>query len=428
MSTLNSILKEVPIPEMLHVQQIFKRESISDIKRELLFQIQRKSIRNLIKTGQKIAVAVGSREIANETVIVSTLINELKKYGAKPFIVPAMGSHGGATAEGQARILDSLGINRSTAGATIVSSMETVRIGSTNSGLSVFLDREAYSSDGIVLVNRVKHHTSFSGPLESGLCKMMAIGLGNQRGAETCHNMGFPSMSENISSIADIVLQKVNILFGVAIIENAYHETAYIEILKHKEIKEQEPELLRNAKRLAAKLFFNKLDVLIIDEAGKNISGTGFDLKLVGRSGKNTGEAGDIQFPDITRIAVLDLTEESHGNSNGIGMADFITKRYFNKIDFSQTYPNSITTTDPARAKIPMVLDSDKLAIKAAIKTCNLKSLETVRLVRIKNTLSLDDILASPAALKSVTEPDRIKVIGEGFKFKFDSRANIKDL
>jgi len=224
------------------------------------------------------------------------------------------------------------------------------------------------------------------------------------------------------------VLQKVNILFGVAIIENAYHETAHIEILKHKEIKKQEPELLRNAKTLAARLFFNKLDVLIIDEAGKNISGTGFDLKLVGRSGKNTGEAGDIQVPDITRIAVLDLTEESHGNSNGIGMADFITKRYFNKIDFSQTYPNSITTTDPARAKLPMVLDSDKLAIKAAIKTCNLKSLENVRLVRIKNTLSLDDILASPAALKSVTEPLRIKVIGEGFKFKFDSRANIKDL
>lgn len=431
MDTLTNILKQVQLPELIHVKQKFKRQVVSDIKKQLINKFSQKQIFRLLKPEQRIAIAVGSREISNELTVIKILIHELKKHGIKPFIVPAMGSHGGATAEGQKKILNSMGINEKTTGVPIISSMGVVKTGKTDSGLPVFADREAYNSDGIILINRIKHHTSFSGPYESGLCKMIAIGLGKQKGAETCHNAGFSAMSGNIPEVAKETIRKTNIVFGIALIENAYHETASVHVLTKDEIIKEEPALLEQAKDLSAKLYFNSIDVLVIEEAGKNISGTGFDLKLAGRvdtctvSTDNSGKNYPGTYPSVKRIAVLDLTDASHGNCNGIGLADFITKRYFEKIDFNQTYPNSLTTADPARAKIPMVLDNDRLTIQAAVKTCNIRNKNHIKLIGIKNTLLLDDLYISPAAVSSITDASNVALLERGLHFKFDSNGNL---
>jgi hypothetical protein len=285
----------------------------------------------------------------------------------------------------------------------------------------VFIDKYAYEADTIVVLNRIKPHVSFRGRYESGLMKMIAIGLGKQRGADACHDAGFGEMTENINDIARFVFDHCSIAFGLGLLENPYHETCGIEILSADEIPEKEMELLEKAKQLLPKLYFSSLDVLIVDEIGKDISGTGMDNNIIGRYTTPYPSGG----PQIKRIAVLGLTAASHGNANGLGVADFTTKRVFDSFSFEQTYPNSLTSTAALSVKIPMVLKNDRLAIQAAIKTCNIPEKRDVRLVRIKNTLQLDTILVSPSLIEEVKGSEDMKIIGEAETMKFDDQGNL---
>ncbi|MEW6720820.1 MAG: hypothetical protein AB1346_10265, partial [Thermodesulfobacteriota bacterium] len=288
-------------------------------------------------------------------------------------------------------------------------------------GFPVHLDRHAHEADGIVAVNRIKPHVAFRGKCESGLMKMLVIGMGKQKGADICHELGFGKMAENIMAFGRVTLAKSNVLCGVGIVENAYHETARLEVLAGAEIPEREPELLEEAWRLYPRIYFDRLDVLIIDEIGKDISGTGFDTNVVGRYHTPYVSGG----PAITKVAVLDITDRSHGNANGLGILDFTTRRAFDKFSFEHTYPNALTSTVPASVKIPMVLKSDRQAIQAAIKTCNILDKKSVRMARIRNTVALDEIQVSEILLPEVRESKYLEAASEPFDMPFDRRGGL---
>ncbi len=421
MSVFNDLLDGIPIPRVVRVHRRFDRPAPIDLEHETVAEVRRCRAAKTIRPGMSVAIAIGSRGISNQPLIVRTLVAELKELGAAPFIVPAMGSHGGATADGQRATLARLGIDEESVGAPVRATMETVVLGDTPSGLPVNLDRHAADADAIVIVNRVKPHVSFRGAYESGLVKMIAIGLGKQRGAEVCHNLGFGTMASNIREMAEFVLSRDRILFGLALLENVYHDTVEIVAIPADEILDREPELLERAKALSPPLPFDSLDVLVIDEIGKEYSGTGFDTNVVGRYHTPYVTGG----PDITRIAVLDLTDKRNGNANGIGIVDFTTRRVFEKIKFDQTYPNSLTSTVPQSVKIPMVLESDRHAIQAAIRTCNILDKSDVRLVRIKNTAEITEFEISENLVHEARKIASLDVVGEPYSFEFDSTGNL---
>jgi hypothetical protein len=391
---------------------------IDDPAADLRGKLDSSGVLQGIAPGARIAIAVGSRGITGQPALVGVLAGAIRAAGGDPFIVPAMGSHGGATGAGQESMLRGMGIGDQ---APIASSMEVEKIGTTKNGLPVFVDTNAWKADGIVVVNRVKPHVGFRGAYESGLMKMLAIGLGKQQGAEICHNLGFGRMAENVPAIGRVVLASGKVLFGVAILENAYHETCRLEVLDPKGIDEQEPALQEQAKSLLPSFPTDRLDVLIIDEIGKNISGTGFDNNVVGRFHTPFASGG----PSITRIAALDLTEESHGNANGIGILDFTTQRLFEKMIFEQTYPNSLTSTVPMSVKLPMVLASDLRAVQAAIKTCNIPRWEDVRLARIRNTLSLGQIEVSENVAAEIAGNTDVEIVGRPYDLPFDQSGHL---
>jgi hypothetical protein len=394
---------------------------IKDVPGELRARLASSAVLLRVKAGAQIAIAVGSRGIANQPILVKTLIDELKRVGARPFLVPAMGSHAGADPAGQKALLEGLGLTEQFLGVEIRSSMEVIQVGQTDSGLPVYADRQAHEADAVVLLNRVKAHPSFVGEIESGLLKMAAIGLGKQRGAEVCHELGFEKMSQHVVEIAGCALARVKILFGVAVLENAFHDTAEIHVLPAEEIARREPALLAKAKQLMARVPFKELEAIIVDRIGKDISGTGLDTNVVGRYHTGYGSGG----PSVTRISVLDLTDASHGNGNGLGIADFTTRRVFDKFDFAETYPNSLTSNVPVSVKIPMVLPDDRSAIRAAIKTCLIWDKTKVRLVRIRDTLSLSEMEVSEALLPEVGSNPRLEVLAGPYQLAFDAAGNL---
>ncbi|WP_371377153.1 lactate racemase domain-containing protein [Sporomusa aerivorans] len=421
MSTINRLLDPIVVPKVVKVKQTFERPVIHDVLGEFKSRLAAKSVMSQIKPGQKIAVAVGSRGISNLPEMVKILVHEIKKAGAEPFIVPAMGSHGSATAEGQRNMLIGLGYTEEYVGAPIKATMETVQVGVSANGFPVFFDKYAYEADGTVFINRIKPHVAFRGPYESGLMKFITIGLGKQKGADICHDLGFGKMAENIPAMAKVSLAKTNILFAVGLVENAYHETCRIEVLKNSEIVETEPSLQAEAKRLCPKIYFDKFDVLILDEIGKDISGSGYDTNIVGRYHTPFCTGG----PDITRIAVLDVTNHSHGNANGVGILDFTTKRLFDKFSFEDTYPNALTSTVPTSVKMPMVLKNDKQVFQACIKTCNRLDKENVTLIRVKNTLSLGEIEISENLIPLARENQFLEIVSEPYDLPFDDKGNL---
>lgn len=421
MSSIDDLLDNIAVPRMVKVSQYFERTFISDMEQELSAKLTASGALKEIRDGQKIAVGVGSRGISNLPIMVKILIRAIKEAGGDPFIVPAMGSHGGATAEGQREMLIRMGIEEEFVGAPIRATMEVVQVGVSANNLPVYIDKYAYEADGIVIINRVKPHVAFRGDYESGLLKMITIGLGKQKGADICHELGFGKMAENIPAIAKVTLSKTKLLFAVAILENAFHEVCRLEVLKNAEIIENEPILQAEAKRLSPKILFDSLDVLVIDEIGKDISGTGFDTNAVGRYHTPFASGG----PQITKIAVLDLTEKSHGNANGLGILDFTTKRVLDKFSFEHTYPNALTSTVATSVKIPMVLKSDKQAIQAAIKTCNILDKSGVRMVRIKNTQKLNEIEVSETLLAEVQANNRLEVISQPYELGFNEQGNL---
>jgi hypothetical protein len=378
-----------------------------------------------IRPGMSVAVGAGSRGIANLPLVTRLLVDELKKAGAKPFIFPAMGSHGGATPDGQRAVLTRMGFTEEKMGVPIRATMDVVQVGSTPDGLPAYVDAVAAAADGIIVINRIKPHTSFRGAVESGLSKMIVIGVGKQKGAETCHNLGYGRMEQNLVALCRATLASGKILFGVGLIENAYHETSQVAIVPATQIEAEEPRLLNEARKLMPTVPIPLLDVLLIDEVGKNISGTGFDPNVVGRYPTADVVLTD-RDPRITRIAVLNITDVSDGNGTGLGIADFTTERVFRKFNFVETYCNLLTSTTATAGKIPMVMRNEQQAIQAAIKTCLIADPRKVRLGRIKNTLSLDRMLISENLVEEALRNPRIKIAGPASEMAFDADGNLR--
>ena len=327
MSEINSILKDVRLPNVYKVKQKFEKEKIDNVRGNLIKKLNAKSWG--IKKNQRIAITAGSRGISHYELLLKTIVDFVKSKGAIPFIVPAMGSHGGASAYGQEKMLKNLGIDKETMGCEIISSMEVVNIGYAHDNLPVYIDKNAYRADGIIIFNRVKMHTSFRGKYESGLIKMLSIGLGKRKGADAIHAERFEHMADNILACAKVSLEKLNIIGGVCTIENGYDEVADIFVLDKNEILQKEPQILQKSKSLMPRIYLDDIDVLIVKEIGKNISGTGMDTNIIGRFHTKAASGGT----DITKVGILDLSNESLGNANGVGLSDFATKKLYNKTD-----------------------------------------------------------------------------------------------
>ena len=397
---VSNLLAPVQIPKMFRAKQEFPRPVIlpEDIPAAIEAEMNRPEIRPLIKPGMKIAITAGSRGVANVAIITRAIVDFVKKAGAEPFVVPAMGSHGGATAEGQREVLAGYGITEEAMGCPIRSSMEVVYLGQSDSGRPVYMDKNAYESDGVIVSCRLKPHNAFRGPVESGPCKMMAVGLGKQKGAENVHADGMDRMHINVPSIAKVIMEKGPILFALPCMENAFDETCRFEAILPENVLTREPELLKYAFSNMPSILVGETDVLIVDETGKNYSGTGVDPNITGTFSTDFCTGG----LKVQRTCFLDLSESSHGNSLGCGLASCITRRFFDKMDMNMMYPNCITSTVLKSAMIPLVVSTDKEAVQLCIRTCNRIDAEHVRIVRIPNSLHIGQIMLSEAYYEDV--------------------------
>ena len=414
------------LPRMLRVRQTFDRTVLVDVAGHIVDRINALAPRLDVKPGQSVAIACSSRGLSNYPTIVKAVVSALKQKKLQPCIIPAMGSHGAATAEGQKRVLEHLGIYETEIGAPIKSSLEVVKIGETEDRLPVFMDKLASEADHMVLINRIKKHTEFDHEFESGLIKMMAIGLGKQEGAATYHEAmltyGYPHV---LLTVARKVMQHSNLLFGVGSVENGYGQTAKIGICPREKIEEMEKELFKSAKAYAPGLPFDEADIIIIDEMGKDISGTGFDTKVVGRIGLPL-VTPDPESPSIKRIVVCDLTDGSEGNAVGVGNADVITRSLLDKIDMDALNINTITGVCPEMGKIPLTMRNDKEAIEIAIKCVGLIPRNKLKIIRIKNTSVLSEVEVSEAYAKELASRSDLEIMGEKRPMAFDADGNLQ--
>ena len=416
-------MKEMESPSMVKIRQKFEAPRLGNVPQELKEKVARSRLNERVKPNDEVAVTAGSRGIANIVQITATVVEELKKLGARPFIVPAMGSHGGATAEGQIEVLAGYGVTEDSVGAPIRSSMEVVKIGEIKDHVPVLMDKIALRSDAIVVVNRIKPHTSFRGPFESGLMKMLAIGLGKHEGASLVHSFGSKGLREMVPEAARVMMRQANFVLGVGIVENAYDETARIVVLDPEEFEKEEPGLLEEARNLMPHLPFDETDVLIVDEIGKNISGTGMDTNIIGRL-LIRGEK-EFEKPEISKIIVLDVTLSSHGNAIGVGLADITTRRLINKIDYHAMYTNVLTSGFLNRAFVPLICETDKEAIATAVGTFKRKDPHRLKVMRIKNTLEIEKLYISEVLLEEARARDDIQILGEMEPMKFDTQGNL---
>lgn len=425
MSIFEALLQHDHVPNFYRVENTRSAPKLEDVAAETRRVMQESGTLEQLKPGQSVCIAAGSREIANIALIVRTVCEVVSEHGAEPFIIPAMGSHAGAQAEGQKKILADFGITEKYTGAPIRSSMETVQVGVTKPhGFPARIDRYAAEADWIIPIGRIKPHTDIRGPIQSGILKMIVIGMGKQFGADICHAEGFPSMSQNIVEIGLEIIANTNILCGMASMENGYHETYRVVAVAPDKILETEKELLPDA---AAQLFgipYEKLDLLIVDWIGKNISGAGMDPNVTGRS-----PVLGISRPFFQRIAVFDLTDKSHGNFGGLGSADVTTQRLYRKIDFEQTYPNGITAAEPLAVRLPAVMPSDRTAMQFALRTATDCDWEKgPRIVWLKNTLSLSEFYISEALIPDAEALDNVTIVSEPMEVIFDEEGNVKEL
>ncbi|WP_085993636.1 lactate racemase domain-containing protein [Oceanobacillus senegalensis] len=420
MSILQELVQDIPVPKMAKVKQTFDNSQLEDVVGTLKQELE--SVKDTVKPGAEIALAVGSRGTDALVEITATTVQFLKDLGAKPFIVPSMGSHGGATGPGQKAVLEHLGVTEESVGAEIRSSMEVIKIGELENGLPVYIDKYASEADGIVVINRVKPHTAFRGKVESGIMKMISIGLGKQKGAEACHQLGFKHMAEHVPAMANMMIDKMPILFAVATVENAFDKVAKLQVMAAKEIEGKEPDLQELAKKLLPKIFVDQIDVLVIDQIGKNISGDGMDPNITGRYPTPYAHGG----PDVTKMVVLDLTPQTEGNANGVGTADFTTQRLVDKMDRESTYANGLTSTVVGPTHISTAMPTDKAAIQAAIKTCNILDFTKVRMVRIKDTLHVGEIEVSEPLLDYVNEHPNMEQVSDLYELPFNEQGDLK--
>lgn len=421
MSQISEILDPIELPEIIKVRQKFEHRELQDVRSVLLEKLESKGLD--IRPGQRIAITCGSRGIDKYPLLVKTACDFVKSRGGQPVLIPAMGSHGGATAEGQREVLYHNGITEEAMGAPILSSMEVVQIGTSDRGLPVYVDKNACECDGIILLNRVKCHTAFRGPIESGLTKMTAIGLAKQKGAEMTHILGFENMAKNIISVGKVTLSTLNIVCGIASIEDAFGSLSEVFVLKRDEIMEQEPEILKRANALMARFPVDESDVLIMMEMGKDVSGSGLDSNLIGRYNVPFVSGG----PNFRCLCVLDLTDVSDHNANGMGQADIASRRFFDKMDPTLGYVNCLTSTAINSGKMPMILDTDKQVIQAAVKFSGKPDRTKASVIIGISTHEMGEIYMSRAALDLVPErlKNTIEVEGEFMPMPFDSEGNL---
>jgi hypothetical protein len=417
---------DVALPRMVNVRQKFDSAHLGDIPATVTREFRRPEVRAQVKSGQIVAVGCGSRGIANIAMITKCVIRELQSLGAKPFIFPAMGSHGAATAEGQKKVLEGYGISEATMGVPVKATMDTVIVGNLDDGTPVHMDRFAAEAEGIVVINRIKPHTAFRGATESGVTKMLSIGIGKINGAATYHQHGMDTFPVLLPQVRDVNLAKRNVLLGVGIVENAHDQTAIIEVMPAAQIATREPVLQELAKRQMPQLYFDEIDVLVIDEMGKNISGAGFDPNITGRNRRfvkwNFG-------PKVKKIVVLGLTPATHGNATGMGGADIITMKLFREIDIPSTYANIITSMNLDGGAIPIVMNTEREAIQLAVKTVVRVKPENCRIVRIANTLELAQIQVSEPMLAEVrARPEQFQIASPAAAFAFDSEGRLAPL
>src|SRR3712207_4795351 len=405
-------------PRVVKVRQDFPRPRVEDVGEALREQCAKAEIKARIEPGAEVAITAGSRGIAGIDNVLRSLVEVLQEAGVKPFLVPAMGSHGGATAEGQVEILRSLGVTEGSVGAPIRSSMEVVEVGETESGVPIFMDRIASEADGVVVVGRIKQHTDFRSGVESGLLKMASIGLGKHAQALALHAYGVKGIRDYMVEAGGAVFASGKVLFGVGIVENAYEETAVVEAIPPERVAERERELLKESAKLMPGLPVSEMDVLFVDELGKNFSGTGMDTNVIGRFRILGVE--EPESPKAKYLIVSDVSEASHGNALGVGLADFTTQRLFEKIDYEAMNQNVLTSTFPERAKIPMVLSNDREALEAAIR-CNWGvEPENTRFVRVPNTLHLRYAYLSENLLEEALKNGNVEVVEEAAEMEFD--------
>jgi len=409
--------ENIRFPKMMKIKQIYDASKIEDLSAWTAKEMQENIQNKEAYKDKRICITVGSRGIPHLDSIVKTVVDQLKAWGAKPFVIPAMGSHGGATAEGQKELIAGYHITEESVGAPILSSMETVQIGELDDGTPVYCDKFAYESDGIVVLNKVKPHTDFRGKHESGMAKMMAIGLAKHKGASMFHMKGFPTFADRIPKVCEVFLQNAPVAFGVGIVQNAYDEISELEVMEKERIMERDAALLEIAKAKVAKFKIPQIDVLIIDEIGKNISGNGHDPNITGRS--NSG--GFESVLDLKKMFIRSVAEESHHNGCGLAMADVTTLRCVRSVDFDATWTNVVTATMLNGGRIPIYMNNDREALLVAIRTCTNIDFAKVKVVRIKNTLCMEEIEVSESLYEECQARDDIEIISEPYDIKFDS-------
>ena len=411
-------------PRFAEIEQRLYSRRVDDIGRAVEGAWETAGIARRIRRGGRVGITVGSRGIDNIAAIVKSAADLVKRAGGKPVIIPAMGSHGGATAAGQTELLESLGVTAESVGAPIRAAMATVKVGTTRAGTPIYASREAVKADGVIVMNRIKQHTDFVGEYESGLAKMLAIGVGKREGAVAMHSRRCASLREDVPEAAGVLIERLPVLGGLAILENGYHETADIEGIPAEEILGREKALFKRVRRNAAGIPFPEVDLLIVDRIGKDISGVGFDTHVIAR--RMVWGEPEFRGPRIHVIAARDISEASHGNALGMGLADLVTERLANKIDWNALRTNVLHTGFLNRAKLPIALPNDRELIGAAMFTLGEPEAKRVRVVRIPDTLRLGRMWISEGLLGEARANARIGVLGKPVEMAFDRSGNLK--
>ncbi|MBR2531612.1 MAG: DUF2088 domain-containing protein [Lachnospiraceae bacterium] len=420
MSTSTKLISHIKLPRFVRVSQYFPHSELTEQSFDESLDLQLDMVKERVQPGQRIAITAGSRGIDHMPKTLKRLAAWVRDLGGEPFIIPAMGSHGGATAEGQRAILAGLGITEETMNCPILSSMETVHV-DTVDGLEVHIDKNAFEADGIILCNRVKAHTSFQGDFESGLMKIIAIGLGKQHGAYTCHAKGDDYMPSRIAAIGKSVIAHSNVLFGVALLENAFDKTFELDVVPAEEIETTEPKLLKKAKAAMGRLYFDSCDILIVRAIGKNYTGAGMDPNVVGRCVNPKLSLGI----ESQRLGILDLSTESHGNATGMGRADFAPRRFYEKVSFDDTYPNGITSYNTSAFRVPMIMDNDLEVMQACVASSLDIDYASPRMIIIDNSLEIGHILISEVMIPQTESIPELTIESDPFELEFDGAGNL---
>jgi len=397
-----------PLPKMYRVRQKFDNSCLENVAGTVRAQLARPEIVSLVKPGARVAVGVGSRGIRDLYPVVETTVACLKELGAQPFIVSAMGSHGGGTEEGQREVLAGYGITEERLGVPVVTTVDTVQLGCCANGRPVWFDRAAFQADLIVPINRVKLHTDFVGPLQSGLCKMLVIGLGNHRGCSAVHEEDPEHFAEIIEETASIILEKAPVGFGVAILENAYDRTYALEAVPASDLIRREKELVQIARANMPCILLPEADVIVCKEIGKDVSGAGFDPNILGRS--SVLKTFVLHIPKYQRLVLTDVTEASHGNGIGVGLFDVITKKVASQLDLEAMYANAIACNCLVDASVPCTVEDEETAVRVALKCCRNIDRDNPKIIRIQNTLHLEYIEVSEALLPDVEADPRLSL------------------